>query len=151
MIEQTMREVIYFFELLYFLKLKHLNWKNSYPSFQLYIKYMHCGSECVFANWSSSWFWLVNICIVAPLIGLRWLVLLAAPSNLPIQVLILPCLSPVQPSVHQLSLIILMESQLSDATCLNKQKTWKQSQFFRTIVAIIVIVTFQVECRHHVF
>ena len=39
-------------------------------------------------------------------------VLLAAPSNLPIQVLILLGPSPVQCSVHQLSLIILMESQL---------------------------------------
>ena len=29
----------------------------------------------------------------------------------------------MQPSVHQLSLIILMESQLNDATCLNNQKT----------------------------
>ena len=73
---------------------------------------MHCGSECFCQL-------ILQLILIGQYLhsGLSdWLsvagALLAAPSNLPIQVLILPGLSPVQCSVHQLSLIILMESQL---------------------------------------
>ena len=99
--------VKYFFELLYFFKLKHFNWKNSYPSFQLFIKYMHCGSEC-FCQMILPLILIGQYLHRGRLIGCSVPVLLAAPSNLPIQVLILPS-SPVQLRVHRLSLIILME------------------------------------------
>ena len=84
-----MRLVKYFFEQFYFFKLKQFNRKNSYPSFQLYIKYMHCGSEC-FCQMILQLTLIGQYLHHGPVIGLRSPVLLAAPSNLPIQVLILP-------------------------------------------------------------